>query len=251
MPVNLLWTGGWDSTFRLLQTTVCNASTVQPYYVIDHERQSLRCEFVAMAAIKDSVARQFPAARERILPTLIYELCEIPQSEAIAASRKSLLQESFIGGQYEWLARLAQWQHIPRLELAVHQDDRAHAFIEGLVERDPSGAFAVSSESTNPAATLFRDFVFPILDITKLDMASVAEEYGFTDILEQTWFCHYPDARSRPCGSCRPCRSTIQEGLARRIPVANRIKSRIFRVYAGVVRRIKRMLPGGRMAGSG
>src|SRR5690606_13578695 len=34
-PVNLLWTGGWDSTFRLLSLVVQQHRCVQPYYVLD------------------------------------------------------------------------------------------------------------------------------------------------------------------------------------------------------------------------
>jgi hypothetical protein len=243
--INLLWTGGWDSTFRLLQATVCEASVVQPYYVIDHNRQSLRCELSAMASIKDVIADRFPAARTRILPTRLYDRGDVPENEVITGSRDVLLNQSFIGGQYEWLARLAKWQEIPRLEIAVHRDDRAHAFIEGLVERDASGAFAVVAGDSSPAAILFRAFVFPILDMSKLGMATVAKEHGFSDILEMTWFCHEPDARQRPCGKCRPCRYTIQEGLARRIPTINRARAQVFRVYYGVRRRIFARIPAG------
>ena len=33
--VKLLWTGGWDSTFRLLQLLLLYEKKVQPYYIID------------------------------------------------------------------------------------------------------------------------------------------------------------------------------------------------------------------------
>jgi len=38
--VNLLWTGGWDSTFRLLQLILDTRATIQPVYVIDTARRS-------------------------------------------------------------------------------------------------------------------------------------------------------------------------------------------------------------------
>jgi len=34
-PINLFWTGGWDSTFRLIQLVFVNKKTVHPYYIID------------------------------------------------------------------------------------------------------------------------------------------------------------------------------------------------------------------------
>jgi 7-cyano-7-deazaguanine synthase in queuosine biosynthesis len=39
----------------------------------------------------------------------------------------------------------------------------------------------------------------------KNDMASIAREKGFYDILIQSWFCHNP-IMNRPCGYCRPCK---------------------------------------------
>lgn len=35
---HLLWTGGWDSTFRVLQLLLCSRDAVQPHYIIDPER---------------------------------------------------------------------------------------------------------------------------------------------------------------------------------------------------------------------
>ena len=246
MTTNVLWTGGWDSTFRVLQTAICEGTVVQPHYVIDHKRQSLQCELAAMASIKDALAEKFADVRSRILPTRCYERCEIPPNEAITASHRSLLTESYLGWQYDWLARLAAWQRIPGLELSVHRDDRAHAFIQGIVERNAAGALAVSAARTDAAAILFRDFVFPILDFTKLRMAAIAREHGFSELLELTWFCQSPDKHQRPCGSCGPCRHTITEGLARRVPPANRVKAQIARVYRGVGRRIRPIVPGPR-----
>jgi 7-cyano-7-deazaguanine synthase in queuosine biosynthesis len=237
-PANLLWTGGWDSTFRLLQAALIEERTVQPHYVIDHKRRSVQCELAAMASIKQAIAAGFPDARVRILPTSFYERSEIPANVAVTASHRALLGGGFLGWQYDWLARLAAWRRIPRLELAIHRDDRAHGFIHALVAREPAGSFAVAPQSTHPAATLFRDFVFPILDMTKLEMGAIARAHGFYPILEQTWFCDSPDAKLRPCGACNPCRYTIKEGFGWRVPSSNRVRGEVLRVCSGVGRRI-------------
>ena len=241
---NLLWTGGWDSTFRLLQATVCDGATVQPHYVVDFNRRGLRCEMQAMASIKEAVAARFPEARPRILPTLLYERCEIPVNEAIAASHQALLKQSYLGWQYVWLASLAGWASIPQLELAVHRDDLAHGFLSKIVSRGPDGSFAVSENAPSDAATLFRHFAFPILDMTKLGMAEVSARHGFSNVLELTWFCDNPDRHLRPCGACGPCRYTIDEGLARRVPASKRARSKVASLLAPVRQRLPRMLGG-------
>ena len=38
--VNILWTGGWDSTFQLLSLLLLHGRKVTPYYLIDAERLS-------------------------------------------------------------------------------------------------------------------------------------------------------------------------------------------------------------------
>lgn len=241
---NLLWTGGWDSTFRLLQATISDESTVQPHYVVDFNRRSLRCELQAMASIKDAVAGQFPEARARILPTILYERCEIPRSEAIAASHQALLEESYIGWQYVWLASLAAWKGIPQLELAVHRDDRAYGFLSKIVRPGGDGYFSVSEIASSDAAMLFRDFVFPILDTTKTGMAELAARHGFSQLLELTWFCDNPDRHLRPCGACGPCRYTIEEGLGRRVPKQKRVRSKVSRLLLPIRHRLPKRLGG-------
>lgn len=238
VPVDLLWTGGWDSTFRLLQATLIDERTVQPHYVIDHKRRSVQCEVAAMAAIKDAVTSSFPAARARILPTAFYERCEIPPSPELTAAHRALARSRFLGWQYDWLARLAAWRDIPRLELAIHRDDRAHGFIATLVTREAGASFSVRDAQAGPAAQLFAAFVFPILDMTKLRMGEIACAHGFDRILELTWFCDSPDARLRPCGACNPCRYTISEGYGRRVPAANRVRGTVRRVLTGIGRRL-------------
>jgi hypothetical protein len=41
---NLLWTGGWDSTFQLLQLLFIHRRRVTPYYLVDEESPSLSIE---------------------------------------------------------------------------------------------------------------------------------------------------------------------------------------------------------------
>ena len=48
--VTLLWSGGWDGTFRLLQLAE-NDIQIQPIYVIDAERRSNDNEIEAMHKI--------------------------------------------------------------------------------------------------------------------------------------------------------------------------------------------------------
>ena len=52
-PINLFWTGGWDSTFRLLQLIIVFRKRVQPYYIIDTTRKSVQNEKQAINKIRE------------------------------------------------------------------------------------------------------------------------------------------------------------------------------------------------------
>ena len=49
--VMLLWTGGWDSTFRLLWLSWIEGRTVQPLYIAEEGRASTAAELSAMKKI--------------------------------------------------------------------------------------------------------------------------------------------------------------------------------------------------------
>ena len=78
---------------------------------------------------------------------------------------------------------------------------------------------------------LFGRFSFPLFETSKLDMARMAGEYGWNDIMHMTWFCHRPGKDQQPCGRCNPCLYTIEEGLGWRIPKAQRMTSAMYRTF--------------------
>ena len=61
--VNIFWTGGWDSTFRVLQLLIAKKKTVQPFYINDPNRKSAEKELNAMKTV-DRVVEIFPANQQ-------------------------------------------------------------------------------------------------------------------------------------------------------------------------------------------
>ena len=66
--VNLLWTGGWDSTFRLLQLLLLHRVPVVAYYIEDPTRPSTGIELETMARIVDRLHDAYPHTRDLLLP---------------------------------------------------------------------------------------------------------------------------------------------------------------------------------------
>jgi 7-cyano-7-deazaguanine synthase in queuosine biosynthesis len=195
----VLWTGGWDSTFRVLYLLLVDKAQVSPVYVKDPARVSTERELQTIASILRELAITHPEAAARVRPLQVFALDEIPPNQEITDSYLRLKETGHFGTQYDWLARLAQHMDWKNVELSVVAEDRFSRFHEG----DSHSAFA--------------RFDLPVLGMTKLMMADIAKANGFNDLMELTWFCHTP-VFGRPCGLCGTCSATRKQGLGRRVP---------------------------------
>lgn len=220
-PTQLLWTGGWDSTFRLLQLLLVEGRGVQPYYVLDDlkYRPAVPAEQRAMRQIRERLGERHPQAAARLEPTVECRLDEVAPDALINGYFEECLRSGFIGGQYEWLARFCAQREIAGMELSIHRDDKARELLADLV--DASRAQLDPRHAGDGRYELFKAFRFPLFDKTKQQMRAEARHAGFDDIMELTWFCHRP-VRGEACGVCNPCIYTIQEGLGDRLPASAR-----------------------------
>jgi hypothetical protein len=216
--VRLLWTGGWDSTFRLLSLISQHRCQVQPYYVIDRARSSWPIEIERIRQIWTicQECSNFPGAA---LPPIVIEKADIEPDAEITRQFKRLAERTkIISPQCEWLAWFAEQHGLHDLELAVERDAMTYRILRNhvLMAADPVRRYALRPDVDGDLA-MFRYFRFPLFDIIKSDMEVLAKQQGFADILELSWFCFRPFAGRWPCGMCVPCRYTIYEGLARRV----------------------------------
>lgn len=207
--VHLLWTGGWDSTYRLLYL-LWEGSQVQPHYIIDPHRPSSHRELRAMEAISENIKR-IEKLSGTLLPTEISEKASSVQSNEVKEAYNAIVKKMYIGDQYMWLADYCETRGIEGMELGIES-------IPGTnVTR------AVNSDEY-PYSKIFGKFCFPILSISKLQMKEWSEAAGTLSIMELTWFCHRPTAGGQPCGKCVPCEVAIQEGMGYRLPLRSRIR---------------------------
>ena len=223
----LLWTGGWDSTYRLLNLLMVQHKVVQPYYVIDATRYSVGAEIRARDKIKKSIFALKPETEELLLPTVYHELTDILPRPDLSKKYWNLRKKYFMGEQYEWLARFTEQFNLRDLEMAIHLDDKVHSVLESNVEpvsENDGDSYRLKDGMDNDDYAIFKNFKFPLFNWTKLEMERDADARGFGHIMEETWFCHQPHKKDTPCGICAPCSYTIEEGMKRRIPAQGRIK---------------------------
>lgn len=226
--VNLLWTGGWDSTFRLCDLILIQKKRVQPIYIMDPERKSIREEIRAIETIRKLLKEVSLETRELLLPMNARWMGDIALNPTVTARYNNLVQRfGRLGSQYEWLGRFASECGIDGLELSVESDSFTPSGPVFAKLKDylilQNGNYLLSDCLEESDFELFRPFHFPLAYTTKLDMLSYAKKRGFYDMMLHSWFCHLPK-KGRPCGKCRPCSFVLDEGLAFRVPLSGRAR---------------------------
>jgi hypothetical protein len=200
---------------------------IQPIYLIDENRPSTAMELLTMKRIKQRIRADIPGRADLLLPVRFVAVSDLLDDESITKALAGIRKRKWIGIQYDWLGRFCCQFGVSDLQLCIHKDDQAHDVLQDMVE-ETGGDFKSYRISEKFAGTneyeLFRHYMFPVFDLTKREMQSIAQEMGFSAIMNMTWFCHAP-RDGRPCGTCRPCRFTIEEGLGWRVPYFRRLQS--------------------------
>lgn len=224
-PIKLLWTGGFDSTFRLLQLLLSEGKKVQPYYIIDKNRKSTDVEFRTMDRIRKLIVSNYPITNDLFKFTKYYFVDQINIDKKINAAWRSIKNDRHIGEQYRWLASFCKQYQISDIELSI-QKHEYHKKRENSIVNILSGEAIPENMST-----LFKYFSFPLKDLSKKDMMTIARKNEWTSILNKTWFCHrpitLPGFKAIPCGGCNPCIIATEEGFSDRIPMFNRVMGRV------------------------
>lgn len=228
---DVLWTGGWDSTFRISYLALVEKVSIQPHYIIDVGRQSSLRELQAISEIRTELSLLDKQAEVRILPLKITSILDIPKDDHITEAYHRLRARAWLGGQYDWLARYAKSNELSGLELSVHIDDKAYLFLQEYVKLF-DGDWALTDDETllasngNADLKIFSRFKFPLLEFTKVQMRDLAQKHGFLSALEKTWFCFCP-LNGKPCETCNPCIYAVEEGMGYRFPKSSMMRYRL------------------------
>ncbi|HDT14010.1 MAG TPA: hypothetical protein ENO03_06600, partial [Candidatus Aminicenantes bacterium] len=241
----VLWTGGLDSSFRMVQLSRHDVR-VQPYYVSD-DRESERFELEAIRRITDDI-KAHPGTACTLLPLVVVKSREIEPDREITEAYHRLRTKFPIGSQFEWIARLTK--SVDGLELCAEGEPHARGTncVKTLgrvrtVTDCPAPYAALDRESSDPdLLKVFGrlHFPLPLFEITKLQELQLYKEWGFGSTIDKTWFCHSP-VRGRPCGFCKPCAAAIHAGLDFRFGRSALFRYRFRKVYA-FAKKIKAVL---------
>lgn len=221
--VFVFWTGGFDSTFRVLQAVIDEERMVQPFYLsgdIDNapnkrvKRKNKDMELLAMQRVRGELCSTYPDACSRLLPTIIVE--DIPIHPQTKRWMRTLANQRIVRRptcQYGSLGQFSSYMKIP-IELGIVQDGHSNAGIyTGLKDKvHGQGRLCKIKQSAlekHPEFILFRSLRFPLMHIDKSDMWRIAKANGYGDLMQLTWSCWYPTKDGKPCNKCLMCRERI------------------------------------------
>ncbi|UHQ18873.1 hypothetical protein LVB87_11845 [Lysobacter sp. KIS68-7] len=234
VPVQLLWTGGWDSTYRLLELLLDKRLPVEPTYLVDSARASAPCEIDAMDRIRAALAERFPHTRTLLLPSHLVRLENLKRDDEIQRAFDRIASTHRFGNQYGFLSRYCQQKGLDGVELLIEMTAHgAYTFLKDEVVETitPQGYTTWRLRPDCPDAdlrTVIGPFALPGLMTKKQETSEAAARNGWTDLLEMTWFCHSPRG-GQPCGLCNPCQYAMEQGFDWRIPRRRRALSKLYR----------------------
>lgn len=215
--VKVLWTGGFDSTYRMVELSRHDV-IVQPFYLSDKIRLSEKFELRAISEITADIEND-PGTRCRILPLIIYKASEFKPDRKIVEAWERLRSSSNIGTQYVWLAQFAKSN--PGLEICIETVAyssgasyciRQQGKLKEINDRGLIYRVLDQDTSNEDLITLFGSMHFPMIHLHKMEILESYRNMGFSKVMEKTWSCHTP-VNGEACGVCNPCKHAIEEGL--------------------------------------
>ena len=213
MENRVLWTGGWDSTFLLLQMARENGKgSIRPVYVAGDNRKSEENELQTMKLLLPKI-RTAAGEGTQVEDLLIVDKADIPGNPEITAAYETIRKTVRIGTQYEWLARLAM--QYPGLAIGIEKPNGEYSGCIAAIEstgafREEEGCLVIDrEESSKECCLLFGNFCFPLAEVTETDMIRLVKEWHQEELMKGVWFCHKP-INGSPCGYCRPCQQKME-----------------------------------------
>ena len=213
-PIHIFWTGGWDSTYRVVELSRQKV-VVQPIYILDEKRASNARELAAIEKITEMLGNREETLAE-ILPAKIVKVSEIPENEKITSQVKLLMEKYGWGIQHEWTARAALMY--PMIEMCIEKVTKGYMPTRkiigdfGKLKMSAHGWVVDRENSDEILIAALGNITLPIFETTELEMLENIKAWGYEDIMSNIWFCHNP-INGETCGLCSPCHTKFDSNM--------------------------------------
>ena len=225
--VHILWTGGLDSTYRVVELSR-QECVIQPHYIIINGRRTVKNELRAISDITD-ILNCDKRSKAKILPLIKCTKSELEgYSDILSAWELLHKAKKFNSTQYPLLARYARQKQI-KLEMEIQFSENGsvaeivdESYLVDCPDSDDVLMIDAAKGSQEWASyTMFKDFLFPksLYHKTKREEVEELKALGYDKVLKKVWTCFNP-VLGMPCGHCFPCKSAMKEGAGTMIPFA-------------------------------
>lgn len=232
--VEVLWSGGFDSTFMLCFLARNTKSLVQPYY-LDIDRSIRRDERSSLSVLQ-KVMRRFPELNNIRSVKIVPQKFFVPGNDVVSAWNKYSGEPYKIGGQQKFISEFSK-KHIGIAWGQERYFDTPGHMTRLLLEK---GNWKFTSDGVGyfdkdvcdkDVFVLFGNLVCPIAKFSERMMWEKIIEWGYRDIFRHIKFCYYP-IDGKPCGMCIPCQVKMRQKMdflfdgnaVRRYEVYNHLK---------------------------
>lgn len=212
--VNLFWTGGYDSTFRLLQLVIIENKCVNPIYLnfkgldgVNIRRQNVPFELASMEKIINELHYLGYGHLVRPLTIVTY----VGLSDEVLAATTKMYNDGHLRRPISQYAHMIQFALDHNIIIEECAEKSIHSTSYKLVTPylNKNKLIDVHKIVDRPELYVIRNLRFPTIDLTKHDMLKIAKQYNFDYILSFTKTCWYPTKTGSPCGNCPMCRDRI------------------------------------------
>lgn len=214
--IEVLFSGGFDSTFMLCLLARTKNVTIQPYYldirrhIRNEERRAVRNILAALQKKQDLKAKILPV--KIVNPDFFVPSCDVEQ-----AWRKFKDKPYVIGGQQRYLAEFAKvhpgicWGQERYLETPGHMTRLL--LDKGNWKFTDDGVGYFTKEDCDPDVfLLFGNLTAPVAKYSEPMMWDKVKEWGYEDVFRHIRFCYYL-MDGKPCGMCLPCQVKLKQRM--------------------------------------
>ena len=214
--IEILFSGGFDSTFMLCLLARTKTIPIQPYY-LDIKRHIRNDERRAIKNIIN-VLQKKTDLKAKILPVkFIDQKYFVPSDDVQQAWEKYKDLPYEIGGQQRYLAEFSKihhgicWGQERYLETPGHMTRLLMDKGNWKFTNDGVGYF--TKEDCDPDVfLLFGNLIAPVAKYSEPMMWSKIKEWGYEDVFKHIRFCYYP-VDGKPCGMCLPCQVKLKQKM--------------------------------------
>jgi hypothetical protein len=227
----IFWTGGYSSTFLLIQALIIEAYPVQPIYIkcqtIDtnfsiERKCSQKKEMEVMSRIRTKILTDFPHLKPMFLPTMyVYSI----EKDLEISNKFRELYKSFALfdpdiSQYERLARFSIG-FSKQIEIGVVKNgiglDYATSGIrinegskECQVNLNELEKLNKHPNNNNPVKDyknleIFKNIKFTVIHMNKEEIKRLVSRQKILYLLQMTWTCWFPTKDGKSCNKCHQC----------------------------------------------